>query len=146
MKVQISDGEIGKLLKKYKPYLTKHDIGKIINEQLANPSKDVNEITEKYLEKKFAIDQITDLIEKSESEDVPFDMVMKKLKISKTRFYFRLNYIKRHYLKKQIDLIVKKGKFFKKTKSRKGNLGEGYQKVRKRADCRKKQLKETRPG
>ncbi|MFH1073388.1 MAG: alanine--glyoxylate aminotransferase family protein [Nanoarchaeota archaeon] len=114
MKVSIDNKQAKKLLAKYKPYLSRNDIGKLFKLILERPNEDIYDITEDYIAKKYSIDKITDLIEETQKKQVSFKWIMQKLHISKSRFYFRLNYLKRYYIKRNIDLIIQRSKITKR--------------------------------
>ena len=98
-----------KILKKYKGFLSKKDLGKILSSSLANPDKDLDTVTEEFLEKKYSIDKIETLLESANKSYYTHKDIMKKLGISRSRFYFRLNYIKRFLIKRKFQWILKKG-------------------------------------
>jgi 2-aminoethylphosphonate aminotransferase len=106
---KLSVKNAGKILKKYRGFLSKKDLGKILSLSLANPGKDLETVTEKFLEKKYSIDKIETLLESANKSYYTHKDIMKKLGISRSRFYFRLNYIKRFVIKKKFEWILKKG-------------------------------------
>ena len=113
MKLSVNNKNVKQLLKKYSPFLSRNDLGKIFQQLLERPKEDLDKITQEYITKKYSIKEITDLIDKSGNNEISFKKIMQKLGISKTRFYFRLNYIKRYYIKNNIDLMIKKAKILK---------------------------------
>ena len=113
MKLSVNNKNVKQLLKKYSPFLSRNDLGKIFQQLLERPKEDLDKITQEYITKKYSIKEITDLIDKSGNNEISFKKIMQKLGISKTRFYFRLNYIKRYYIKNNIDLMIEKAKILK---------------------------------
>lgn len=101
------------ILKKYKGFLSKKDLGKVLSLNLEQPHKDLHTVTEEYLEKKYSIDKIDTLLESTNQDYYAHKDIMKKLGLSRSRFYFRLNYIKRFLIRKKVDWILKKGKIVK---------------------------------
>ena len=112
MKISVKTKEVKGFLSKYNPYLSRRDVGKIFQESIKNPSKNLNKVTEEYLLKKYSIDKISQLVEKSKEKSLPLKKVMQKLKISKTRLYFNLNLFKKYSKKK--GLVLERGKITKK--------------------------------
>jgi hypothetical protein len=111
MKVSINNKILKTHLTKYKPYLSRRDLGKIIEEAI--PNKEFNKITEAYLMKKYSVDKISDVVTKSTSKSVSIKKIMQALKISKSRLYFKLNFLKKYSNK--IGLVIKKGRILKNT-------------------------------
>lgn len=116
--VSIHSAHIKETLKKYRTFLSKKDIGKIIGLSIENPDIDFETIIIKFLEKKYDIDDIFDSSEIDKESSDTYKEIVKELGLSRKRFYFLLNYMGRYVILKNIEKIIKKGKAIEKPHDR----------------------------
>lgn len=108
-KVLIHSRHIKEILRKYKNFLSKKDISRIINLSVKNPDIDFEALIIEFLERKYNIDNTFDLSGPDKESLYNYKDIVRELGISRKRFYFLLNYIGKYVIMKPIGKIIKKG-------------------------------------
>lgn len=110
-KITIDRKDANKVIKRYKEFLSKNDLGKIFSMSIKNPNKDFETVLNEFLEKKYSIDKLEKILNKKRIAS--YKKIMKIMRLSRSRFYSRMNYIKRFVIKRKLGWVVKKGRIIK---------------------------------
>jgi len=114
IKVSLQQVPVQRLLTKYNGFLSKKDLGKIFSLSIQSPEKDLESITNEFLEKKYGIDKIEQVLRQSSKKSLTHDELIRRLGISRSRFYRRLNYLKRLVVKRRSGFAFERGRIIKK--------------------------------
>jgi hypothetical protein len=110
VKIKIDRRVCDLILKKNK-YISKKDLGTFISDLILK-QKDLDSDIHNYVSKKYSLEEITNILKKSNRNNIPFSEIRKMLDISKRVFYPRLRIIKKFFMNKSdFNWSIKRGRF-----------------------------------